>query len=62
MVRDKPAPAPAPGCDPTALDRNRELGKRHQITGTPTLVFADGRRVPGAIGAADVEKLLAEAK
>jgi thiol:disulfide interchange protein DsbC len=63
MVRDKAAPsASGPGCDPTALDRNRELGKRFQITGTPTLVFMDGRRVPGAIGAADVEKLLAEAK
>jgi thiol:disulfide interchange protein DsbC len=63
MLRDRPAPAAgAPGCDSTALDRNRELGKRHQITGTPTLVFPDGRRVPGAVAAADVEKLLAEAK
>ncbi|RYY95660.1 MAG: DsbC family protein [Comamonadaceae bacterium] len=63
MVRDKAAqPAGAPGCDTTALDRNRELGRRHQITGTPTLVFTDGRRVPGAIGASEVEKLLADAK
>jgi thiol:disulfide interchange protein DsbC len=63
MVRDRAAPtAGAPGCDPAALDRNRELGKRYLITGTPTLVFVDGRRVPGAIGAAGVEKLLAEAK
>jgi thiol:disulfide interchange protein DsbC len=63
MVRDKPAPvAGSPGCDTTALDRNRELGKRLLVTGTPTLVFIDGRRVPGAIGAADVEKLLADAK
>jgi thiol:disulfide interchange protein DsbC len=63
MVRDKAAPtAGSPGCDTTALDRNRELGKRFLITGTPTLVFIDGRRVPGAIGAADVEKLLADAK
>ena len=37
----------------------RELG---QITGTPTLVFADGSRVPGAINAQQVEKFLAEAK
>jgi thiol:disulfide interchange protein DsbC len=63
MVRDVAAPpAPAPGCDVTALDRNRELGRKFQITGTPTLVFTSGRRVPGAIGAAEVEKLLAEAK
>jgi thiol:disulfide interchange protein DsbC len=63
MVRDVAAPAaPAPGCDSSALDRNRELGRKFQITGTPTLVFADGRRVPGAIAAADVEKYLTEAK
>ena len=63
MVRDVAIPtAPAPGCDSTALDRNRELGRKHQITGTPTMIFIDGTRVPGAIPAAQVEKLLAEAK
>jgi thiol:disulfide interchange protein DsbC len=29
-----------------------------KISGTPTLVFADGTRVPGAIDLAQVEKLL----
>lgn len=63
MVRDVAAPAaPSPGCDTSALDRNREFGRKHQITGTPTLLFADGRRVPGALAAAQVEKLLSEAK
>ncbi|KQT14145.1 DsbC family protein [Ramlibacter sp. Leaf400] len=63
MVRDVAAPAaPTPGCDTTALDRNREFGRKHQITGTPTLLFADGRRVPGALGAPEVEKLLSGAK
>ncbi|MGZ5848369.1 MAG: DsbC family protein [Ramlibacter sp.] len=61
MVRDQALPAAA-NCDTAVLARNVELGRRHQITGTSTLVFTDGRRVPGAIGAADVEKLLAEAK
>lgn len=61
MVRDQALPAPA-NCDSSVLARNVELGRRHQVTGTPTLVFVDGRRVPGAIGPADVEKLLAEAK
>ena len=61
MVRDRALPTAA-NCDTAALARNVELGRRHQITGTPTLVFIDGRRIPGAIGAADVEKLLAEAK
>ena len=61
MVRDKPL-QPTPACDTAVLARNVELGKRHQITGTPTLVFTDGRRIPGAITSADVEKLLASAK
>ena len=60
MLRDQ-APAAA-GCDTAALARNVEFGKKHKITGTPTLLFADGSRVPGAINAQQVEKFLAEAK
>jgi thiol:disulfide interchange protein DsbC len=60
MVKDQPAAAAQ--CDTAALARNLEFGKKHKITGTPTLVFVDGTRVPGAIGATQVEKLLAEAK
>ena len=60
MVRDQAAPAAS--CDTAALTRNVEFGKKHKITGTPTLVFADGTRVPGAVGAPQVEKLLADAK
>jgi thiol:disulfide interchange protein DsbC len=60
MVRDQ-AVTPAT-CDTSAVARNLEFGKKHKITGTPTLIFADGSRVPGAIGAPQVEKFLAEAK
>jgi thiol:disulfide interchange protein DsbC len=60
MVRDVP-PASA-SCDVSALQRNVEFGRKYRITGTPTLIFADGSRVPGAIPAAQVEKFLAEAK
>ena len=60
MLRDtQPATA---SCDTAALARNVEFGKKHKITGTPTLIFADGSRVPGAIGAPQIEKFLAEAK
>lgn len=62
MVRDTDAPAAAASCDISALNRNVELGKKHKVTGTPTLIFADGNRVPGAIPAAQVEKFLAEVK
>ena len=60
MVKDV---QPAPGtCDTSAVARNVEFGKKARITGTPTLIFANGTRVPGAVGADRVEKLLAEAK
>ncbi|HEY8357399.1 MAG TPA: DsbC family protein [Ramlibacter sp.] len=59
MVRDQAAPPAAETCDAGALARNLQLGRKYKITGTPTLVFTDGSRVPGAISAADVEKLLA---
>jgi thiol:disulfide interchange protein DsbC len=62
MVRDQAAGAAAASCDAGALARNLEFGKKHKITGTPTLIFANGSRVPGAIPAAQVEKHLAEAK
>jgi thiol:disulfide interchange protein DsbC len=55
-------PPSAPGCDTSALLRNVEFGKKYKITGTPTLIFADGSKVPGAINAQQVEKFLAEAK
>ena len=60
MVRDT-LPAAAT-CDTAALTRNIEFGRKYKITGTPTMVFADGTRVPGAIPAQQVEKLLAAAK
>ena len=59
MLSDK-APESA-SCDTAALQRNLALGKKHKITGTPTLIFADGSRVPGAVNAKEVEKRLAEA-
>lgn len=52
----------AASCDTTAIERNVALGGKYKITGTPTLIFADGSRVPGAIAAAQVEKHLADAQ
>jgi thiol:disulfide interchange protein DsbC len=62
MVRDQPTPAAVANCDISALTRNVELGRYHKITGTPTLIFIDGARVPGAVDAKQVEKMLTEAK
>jgi thiol:disulfide interchange protein DsbC len=54
--------AAAANCDTAALVRNVAFGKKHKISGTPTLLFLDGTRVPGAIDAQQVEKYLAAAK
>jgi len=46
-------------CD-TPIERTLELGRKYRVSGTPTLFFANGQRVPGAISADQIEKLLAE--
>lgn len=60
MVRD--VTPPAASCDSAAVARNVEFGKKARITGTPTIIFADGSRVPGAIDTARIEKFLTDAK
>jgi thiol:disulfide interchange protein DsbC len=60
MVRD--VTPPAASCDAAAVARNFEFGKKLRINGTPTMVFVDGSRVPGAVPGEQIEKLLAEAK
>lgn len=60
MIQDMP-PAEA-RCDAAALQRNVEFGRKARINGTPTIIFADGTRVPGAIDTARIEKFLTDAK
>jgi thiol:disulfide interchange protein DsbC len=61
MVDGVAPPKGTEKCDSSALDRNVEFGRKFRINGTPALVFEDGTRKPGALPAAEVEKLLAEA-
>lgn len=54
------APANAPdSCDTGGLQRGMELGRRYKAEGTPMLIFNDGTRVPGAIPAQWIARLLA---
>jgi thiol:disulfide interchange protein DsbC len=46
----------------TPIDQNLALGQSKKITGTPTIIFENGDRVPGAIPLADLEKKLAAIK
>ncbi|MFD1711118.1 DsbC family protein [Ottowia sp. GY511] len=57
MQRDV-APKGASTCNTDALAANLDFAKKYRITGTPTIVFADGSRVPGAINAQQVEQQL----
>jgi thiol:disulfide interchange protein DsbC len=59
MTRDQAAARAEAACDTAALARNVEFARRYNISGTPTLFFANGSRVPGMIPAAEVEKMLA---
>ncbi len=56
MLKNEP-PATA-RCDTAALTRNVELAKQFRLTGTPTLVFANGSRLAGAVEQERLEQLL----
>jgi thiol:disulfide interchange protein DsbC len=45
-------------CD-NPIDATIALGAKLRVSGTPTLIFANGQRVPGMVPAAQLEKLLA---
>lgn len=47
-------------CESTAVEALKKLGDELRINSTPTLFFADGSRVPGAITADRLEKLFSD--
>ena len=51
---------PAAQCDMAAIDANVDFGKKHRISGTPTLILTDGSRIAGAVPAAQVDKMLTD--
>jgi thiol:disulfide interchange protein DsbC len=61
MINGKQPPAAPANCN-APHEQVLELGKRMRITGTPTIIFADGSRVPGAIDAKALEAKLSGAK
>jgi thiol:disulfide interchange protein DsbC len=46
----------------TPLDQNLAFGKAKHISGTPTIIFENGERIPGVMPIAEVEKHLAMGK
>jgi thiol:disulfide interchange protein DsbC len=59
---DGKAPAGRDDCDTAAVTKNQEFGRKLNITGTPTIFFADGERVPGAVPLARIEQKLGQVK
>lgn len=53
--------APAAACNVSALDRNTELARKYRVKGTPTMFLADGKRIVGAVGAAEIEMAIQNA-
>lgn len=62
MVREKPLNVPIDSCDVSAIERNSAFARKAKISGTPTLIFASGKRIPGAIPADQIERELAVVK
>lgn len=60
-MQDGKAPTGKGDCDTSAVQKTVELGRKLAISGTPTLFFADGERVPGAVPIAQIEKKLDQA-
>lgn len=59
-MSSKKAPAAAT-CNTDQLNTLIKLGEKLKVTGTPTLIFEDGNRVPGAIGKAQLEEAFSNA-
>jgi thiol:disulfide interchange protein DsbC len=61
-MQNREAPT-APGtCDTTALEKNLALGQSMNVSGTPTVFLADGRRLPGAVPADELDKALSSVR
>ncbi len=58
---DGKAPGGKTDCDTTAITKNQEFGRKLNINGTPTLFFASGERLPGAVPLQQIEEKLAQA-
>jgi thiol:disulfide interchange protein DsbC len=58
---DGKTPAGKGDCDTTAVKKTVEIGQQLKISGTPTLFFTDGTRIPGAVPPEQIEQKLDQA-
>lgn len=62
MLKGKTPPTAPESCTASPNDKVLALGQKLKITGTPTVFFTDGTRVPGAIDAKALEAKLSSTK
>ncbi len=55
---EEPASADVAACDLSAITKNRDFGKEHNINGTPTIFFASGARFSGMLNREQIEENL----
>lgn len=53
---------PAPTCETDVVDKNIALAKKLGVSGTPAIIFPDGRLLPGYVTADVLEKLIDKEK
>lgn len=61
MMNGKVAPTAAANCK-TPHEQVLALGRKHRVTGTPTVIFADGSRLPGMVDVKAMEDKFASLK
>jgi len=61
MLNGKTPPTAPESCN-TPNEKIFDLGRKLKITGTPTIFFTDGTRIPGAVDAKGLEEKLAAVK
>lgn len=58
MLKNEALPKAAANCDAAAIERNLALSRKINVTGTPAILLEDGNRIPGAVGAVELERRL----
>lgn len=61
MLR-KQLPNNSGDCDTSVLEKNKALAQQLGVTGTPTIIFENGKRIPGAPDQESLEEMLSAVK
>ena len=60
LVVEGKAPSNPGTCNDAPVEKTMELAKKLRVQGTPTLFFANGKRIPGGVPGPQLQKLIEE--